>query len=218
MVTDLVESSLDGQALDTLLFGGAPAPDQLPKKAKEAFPNTVLSQAYGMTETNSIAVGIAGEDYEARPNSAGLPCPVNDVLIVKDGKVVPPGEVGEIWLRGPDVMQEYWGDPEATAKAISRDGWIATGDIGNIDEEGFLYVRDRIKDLIIRGGENIASVTVENALYHDERLAEVAAVGVPHEKLGEIVAAIVSTKPAFHGKVKETELMEIARARHAPLS
>lgn len=215
MVADLVDSALAGNELklDTLLFGGSAAPQLLPKRAKTAFPTTVLSQAYGMTETNSIALGIAGGDYEARPTSAGLPCPVNDLLIVRDGASVPAGEVGEIWLRGPNVMKEYWGDKAATAKTITRDGWIRTGDLGTVDQEGFLYVSDRIKDMIIRGGENIASVSVEDALYYDERLAEVAAVGVPDDKLGELVAAVVSTKPAFHGRVKESELLELARSK-----
>ncbi|EKM59179.1 uncharacterized protein PHACADRAFT_136523 [Phanerochaete carnosa HHB-10118-sp] len=218
MVADLVDraAASDGLTLDTLLFGGAPAPQVLPHKAKTAFPNTVLSQAYGMTETNSIAVGIAGEDYVARPTSVGLPCPVNDAIVVRDGVTVRTGEIGEIWLRGPDVMRGYWGDAAATAKTITEDGWIRTGDLGRVDDEGFLYVHDRstlVKDMIIRGGENIASVAVEDALYHDERLAEVAAVGVPDERLGELVAVVVSTKPAYHGQVQEAELLALARTK-----
>ncbi|GJE84159.1 acyl--CoA ligase [Phanerochaete sordida] len=211
MVADLVDRA--GLQLDTLLFGGAAAPQVLPARAKVVFPHTVLSQAYGMTETNSIAVGIAGEDYVARPTSVGLPCPVNDALVMRNDAAVRPGEIGEIWLRGPDIMKGYWGDEVATAKTITADGWIRTGDLGCADEEGFLYVHDRIKDMIIRGGENIASVMVEDALYHDERIAEVAAVGVPDEKLGELVAVIVSTKPAFHGLVREAELFALAREK-----
>ncbi|KAI0347210.1 acetyl-CoA synthetase-like protein [Trametopsis cervina] len=210
MVTDLM-NVLGPDDIDSLLFGGAAAPEQLPGRAKVVFPKAVATQAYGMTETNSVAVSIGGEDYEHRPTCLGLPCLVNDVIIVRDGVVQPPGGVGEIWIRGPDVMKCYWGDPEATKQAITLDGWIRTGDRGEKDAEGFIYMHDRIKDLIIRGGENIA--TVENALYKDERLREVAVVGVPDEKLGELVAAIVVTKPEFHGKVKESELIELARSR-----
>ncbi|KAI0092719.1 hypothetical protein BDY19DRAFT_501652 [Irpex rosettiformis] len=212
MVSDLLDV-VGPDALDSLLFGGAAAPEQLPGKALAAFPNTISGQGYGMTETNSVAVSIAGEDYAHRPTTVGVPCMVNDVVIMRDGVVQPPGSVGEIWIRGPDVMECYWNDPEATKKTITEDGWIRTGDSGEMDAEGFIYLHDRIKDLIIRGGENIPSVTVENALYHDERVNEVAAVGIPDEKLGEVVAAIVVTKSEHHGKVKESELIELARTK-----
>ncbi|CAL1700983.1 unnamed protein product [Somion occarium] len=214
MVSDLIESQLAGYGLETLLFGGAPAHDQLPAKAKHAFPTAVMSQAYGMTESNSIAVAVAGIDYEERPTAAGLPCPVNDILIVNSsGLVVPAGESGEVWIRGPDVMRSYWDDPQATAKTITRDGWLRTGDLGYLDPEGFLYIRDRIKDLIIRGGENIDSVSVENAILADPRVSEVAAVGIPDKRLGELVAAVVSPKAMYRGQVRESEIIEIARKR-----
>jgi len=213
MVADLVESGIGPEDLDSLLFGGAAAPLPLPGRAKAAFPKTVLSQGYGMTETNSGATGVADEDYELRPTSVGLPSPINDVIIVRDGVIMPRGEVGEIWIRGANVMQCYWGDPETTKKTVTDDGWCKTGDSGEMDVDGFIYLRDRMKDMIIRGGENISSVTVENAIYDDVRVNEVAAVGVPDEKLGELVTAVVSTKPAHHGKVKEFELIELARSK-----
>ncbi|KAF5321030.1 hypothetical protein D9619_001099 [Psilocybe cf. subviscida] len=198
MVADLTDAAGDGNfALESLMFGGAPAPDSLAPRAHAAFPTASMSQGYGLTETSSVAVGFAGEDYIERPKSCGLPTPVNDILIVQDGLVMRPGEVGEVWLRGPNIMKGYWRDPAATAKALTRDGWFRTGDLGVLDEEGFLYIRDRIKDIIIRGGENIDSVTVENALYADDRVLEAAAVGVPDARLGELVAAVVSVKPAF---------------------
>jgi acyl-CoA synthetase (AMP-forming)/AMP-acid ligase II len=213
MVADLTESSVAGFPLDGLIFGGSPAPNQLPERAKRAFPGTLLSQSYGLTETNSVAVSIAGEDYASRPGSTGLAAPVNDIMIVKDGTTMPPGHVGEVWIRGPNVMKEYWRDPAATAKAITKDGWFKSGDLGTIDEEGFLYIRDRLKDLIIRGGENIDSVSVENAIYEDSRVAEVAAVGVPDKRLGELVAAVVSIKSAFGRQVSERELIAVARKK-----
>ncbi|KAG5646574.1 hypothetical protein DXG03_002877 [Asterophora parasitica] len=118
------------------------------------------------------------------------------------------GEVGEVWLRGPNVMKEYWRDPGKLA--VTKDGWFKTGDLGCVDKEGFLYIRDRIKDIIIRGGENIDSTSVENALYADERVMEAAAVGVPHPRLGEFVAAVVSAKPGFKGQLTEASLIAAA--------
>ncbi|KAF9012333.1 hypothetical protein BDQ17DRAFT_1343710 [Cyathus striatus] len=212
MVADLTESSLVGHPLEGLLFGGAPAPDSLVPRARNAFPMATMIQGYGLTETNSIAVSAAGEDYIARPSSTGRACPVNEIKIVQDGICLPPGGVGEIWLRGPNVMKEYWRDPISTSRVITKDGWLRTGDLGYLDDEGFLYVKDRLKDIIIRGGENIDSVSVENALYADPRVLEAAAVGVPDERLGELVAAVVSVKPPFQGRV--TEAMLIAQARN----
>jgi len=108
-------------------------------------------------------------------------------------------------------MKEYWNDPEATAKVLTEDGWYMTGDLGVIDSEGYLHIRDRIKDLIIRMGENIDSTSVENAMYLDNRIYQAAAVGIPDARLGEIVAVIVSTKPGYHGQVTEEDLMDLAR-------
>lgn len=124
-----------------------------------------------------------------------------------NGVALPRHSVGEVWLRGPNVMKGYWRDPEATNKVITTDGWFKTGDLGYLDDENFLFIKDRLKDVIIRGGENIDSVSVENALYSDDRILEAAAVGVPDKRLGELVAAIVSIKPAFRGQVTEAELI-----------
>ncbi|ESK97065.1 long-chain-fatty-acid-- ligase [Moniliophthora roreri MCA 2997] len=211
MVQDLMDSSLRGHSLEGLFFGGSAAPDVLVENARKAFPSTRLSQGYGLTETNSIAVAIAGDDYALRPTSTGLPCPINDMIVMTGDILAPPGTVGEIWLRGANVMKGYWRDPEATSKVLTSDGWLKTGDIGMMDEEGFLYVKDRAKDIIIRGGENIASIAVENALYLDPRVMEAGAVGVPDTRLGELVAAVVSIKPAFRGAVTESSLIEGTR-------
>ncbi|KAF9475541.1 acetyl-CoA synthetase-like protein [Pholiota conissans] len=213
MVTDLTLSSLVGHPLEGLIFGGAPAPDTLVPRARKAFPTATMNQAYGLTETNSIAVSFAGDDYTARPSSTGLPSPINDIRIVHEGVCVPPRTVGEVWLRGPNIMKCYWGDPKATEEIITKDGWLRTGDLGYVDEEGFLYIKDRLKDVIIRGGENIDSVTVENALYADPRILEAAAVGVPDERLGELVAVIVSVRSEYEGQVTESTLIEQARNR-----
>ncbi|KAJ7703176.1 hypothetical protein B0H17DRAFT_92476 [Mycena rosella] len=213
MVADLVRSSLVGFPLEGILFGGSPSPDSLAKRARQAFPNATMSQAYGLTETNSVAVAIAGEDYLTRPSSTGRPCPVNDIMIMHEDKMVGPGSVGEVWLRGPNIMKEYWSDPDATAKVLTSDGWLKTGDLGLLDAEGFLYIKDRLKDVIIRGGENIDSVSVENALYSDSRVMEAAAVAVPDERLGELVAAVVFVNPEFRGQVTEGSLIALARTK-----
>ncbi|KAG6837737.1 hypothetical protein H0H93_003539 [Arthromyces matolae] len=224
MVADLTESSLAGHSLDGLLFGGSPAPDSLVPRARQAFPTAVMSQGYGLTETNSIA--FAGEDYIARPTSTGRASPVNEIKIVHDGITMPSGSVGEVWFQARSQRYErlldvtLWSKLEETKKVITPDGWLKTGDLGLLDEEGFLYIKDRckdfsLKDIIIRGGENIDSVSVENALYRDPRISEAAAVGVPDERLGELVAAVVSVKPAHWGNVSEASLIGAAQ-KHTP--
>ncbi|KAF8812455.1 acetyl-CoA synthetase-like protein [Phlegmacium glaucopus] len=202
VVSDLTDISDGDLSLESIIFGGSPAPDTLALRAGKAFPAAVMSQGYGLTETNGAAVGFAGEDYVARPTSCGLATPVNDVIIMNGDTSVPPGTVGEVWLRGPNVMKGYWRD---------QDGWLKTGDLGLLDNDGFLYIRDRIKDVIIRGGENIDSVSVENAFYADDRVLEVAAVGVPDARLGELVSAVVFIKPAYKGEVTEASLKSIAQ-------
>ncbi|KAJ7667988.1 hypothetical protein DFH06DRAFT_1184159 [Mycena polygramma] len=212
MSADLIESELKGYPLEMMSHGGAPAASVLTTRARAIFPNVMLGQGYGLTETNSIAVSFAGEDYEARPTACGLATPVTDILIMKDGKALPPGQVGEIWIRGPNIMQGYWRDQVATDKVLTKDGWLLSGDIGLQDEEGFVYIRDRIKDIIIRGGENIDSTTVENALFI-KGVMEVAAVAVPDERLGELVAAVVSVKKDYRSTITEKSLLALARAR-----
>ncbi|KAI5824342.1 acetyl-CoA synthetase-like protein [Schizophyllum commune Tattone D] len=198
MVSDLLHSPLAGHPIECLLFGGAPAPESLVERVQESFPGSSMSTAYGLTETNSIAVSIAGEDYVARPTTVGRPSPVNEIRIVAPCSAastsLPLGEAGEVLIRGPNIMQEYYGDSEATARVLTRDGWLRTGDIGYLDNEGFLYIKDRIKDIIIRGGENVDSVAVENALYNDPRVLQAACVGVPDARLGELVTAVVHVR------------------------
>ncbi|PFH52707.1 hypothetical protein AMATHDRAFT_73844 [Amanita thiersii Skay4041] len=210
MVSDLTHVAKGGLPLDSLMFGGAPAPDLLISQARKAFPASNMSQGYGLTETNSVAVGFGGEDYIARPTSCGLPTPVNDVKVMNGDVEAPVGTVGEVWLRGPNVMKGYWADE---GHVISRDGWLRSGDLGMLDEEGFLYIRDRIKDIIIRGGENIDSVSVENALYAHEGVLEAAVVGVPDKRLGELVTAVISVKPDYQGKMTEQTLISFVQTK-----
>jgi long-chain acyl-CoA synthetase len=150
------------------------------------------TNGYGLTETSGAAIANAGKSYVDRPDSVGtVIAPVIEVKIVgADGTDLPAGEVGEIWLKGPTVVRGYFNNPEATAAAF-RDGWFATGDLGRLDDEGYLYVVDRLKDVIIRGGENIYAAEVEAALYEHPDITEAAIIGVPDERYGEEVGAVV---------------------------
>ncbi|KAL1731658.1 hypothetical protein EV714DRAFT_248729, partial [Schizophyllum commune] len=196
LVSDIVTLAenggpLAGYPLLGTSVGGAASPRALIERARRSFGQVSIGSGYGMTETNSVAVGVVGQEYLTRPSACGLASPINDLLIVDADsmKVCKPGQLGEVWIRGVNVMRGYWKDEAATAKAITKDGYMRTGDLGVMDSEGFLYIRDRLKDIIIRGGENIDSSTVENALHADEGVLEAAAVAVPDERLGELPAA-----------------------------
>ncbi|KAE9407012.1 acetyl-CoA synthetase-like protein [Gymnopus androsaceus JB14] len=205
-VSDLVDR-VSGASLEAVMYGGAPVSASLVQRARKAFPLATMSQAYGMTESNATAVGFSGEDYDTRLESCGRAMPINDVLVMDaNGVRCPNGVVGEVWMRGSNVMRCYWDDPAATSKALTTDGWLKSGDMGYMDDEGFLYIKDRLKDIIIRGGENVDSVSVENALY-------AAAVGVPDTRLGELVTALVTLKPAHNKRVSVASLMDLARKR-----
>jgi long-chain acyl-CoA synthetase len=183
----------DLSSVVSVAYGGSPSAGELQRRVRETFPNVrTVGNAYGLTESSSVATVNTGADIEARPDSVGRPLPVVEVRVVgDDGEGVPTGEVGEIWVRGPIVMPGYWGKPEATAEVLTPDGWLRTGDLGRLDDEGFLYVTDRAKDMIIRGGENVYSVEVENRLVEHPDVLDAAVVGVPHPTLGEEVKAVV---------------------------
>ncbi|KAI5885282.1 acetyl-CoA synthetase-like protein [Schizophyllum commune H4-8] len=220
LVSDVVTMAenggpLAGYPLLGTSVGGAASPRALIERARRSFGQVSIGSGYGMTETNSVAVGVVGQEYLARPSACGLASPINDLLIVdaESLKVCKPGQLGEVWIRGVNVMRGYWKDEAATAKAITKDGYMRTGDLGVMDSEGFLYIRDRLKDIIIRGGENIDSSTVENALHADEGVLEAAAVAVPDERLGELPAAVVAVKEGHRQRVTEEGLIKLARSR-----
>ena len=199
MVWDIVNSPTlarrDLSRLKALGGGGAASPPELLRRVDALLPNRGVSTGYGLTETSSVTTSNSGEDYRLRPDSVGIPVPVCDVRIVADdGTDVEPGGTGEIWIKGPNVVPGYWHRPDETA-ATFTDGWLHSGDVGRIDEEGFLYILDRAKDIVIRGGENISSIEVEAALYTDPRVAEAAVFAVPHPTLGEEVGAVVRLWP-----------------------
>jgi long-chain acyl-CoA synthetase len=181
----------DLSALLSIGMGGAAAPPELVRRVDQLLPGRNLANGYGLTETSSQTTGIGGLDFRAKPDSVGLPVPVCDIRIVDEsGGEVPTGEAGEIRIRGPNVVGGYWNRPEASAESFV-DGWLHSGDIGRVDDEGFLYIVDRAKDIIIRGGENVSSAEVEAALFEHPAVAEAAAIGVPHPTWGEAVGAVV---------------------------
>jgi long-chain acyl-CoA synthetase len=206
---DLVAFSREtGRKFPTLVTigggGAARAPEQvraIDKVFEKAFPGT----GWGMTETNAIGVGIAASDYLRKPESSGRASAVLDLRIVDPatGKVLPNGQRGELQIRGASMMREYWRRPDAMAKEFVDGDWFKTGDVAVIDDEGFVFIVDRIKDLVIRGGENIGCGSVEYALQEHPDVAEACVYGVPDERLGEEVAAtLYVTRPVNEGELR----------------
>ncbi|MBI3769709.1 MAG: acyl--CoA ligase [Deltaproteobacteria bacterium] len=184
----------DLSSLEVISYGGAPSAPELVRRLKARFPKLQPGQGWGMTETSATAISHIGEDYERKPESCGVPSPTGEVRIVGDGdETLPPSEVGELWYRGPIVVHGYWNKPQATAESFV-DGWVKTGDLARVDEEGFVYIVDRAKDMLIRGGENIYCVEVENALYEHPAVMDAAVIGLPDRTLGEEPAAVVHLK------------------------
>lgn len=197
MTGDLIQAARRSQRdLSSLLSvggGGAPrAPEQV-KAIEATFSAALPSTGWGMTETNAIGTGIGGQDYLQRPASSGRASAVLDLKVVDEaGHALPQGERGELWVRGTSVIQGYWQRPEANAETFV-DGWLRTGDVAYFDAEGFVFIVDRIKDLIIRGGENIGCGEVEAALLEHPAVLEASVYAIPDERLGEEVAATVYT-------------------------
>jgi long-chain acyl-CoA synthetase len=193
----------DLSSIEGVAYGGAPAAPELVKQLKARFPTSSPSQGWGMTETSATAVSNTGEDYERKPASTGVPSATGEVKIIGEGnKELGPNEVGELWYKGPIVVRGYWQNDAATAETFI-DGWIKTGDLAKIDEEGFVYIVDRAKDMLIRGGENIYCVEVENALYDHASVMDAAVIGKPHKTLGEEPIAIVHLKPGAKATSEE---------------
>jgi long-chain acyl-CoA synthetase len=214
-------SRRDTSSVRSVAYGGAPAPPDLVRRIKEHFPVGSPSNGYGLTETSSVTTMNSGDDYVRKPDSVGPPVPVCDVAVVPEGydahEPAPdlpagPDVVGELWIKGPNVVRGYWNKPDATAESFTR-GWLHSGDIARIDEEGFIHIVDRAKDMVIRGGENVYSVEVEAALFEHPSVADCAVIGVPHPVLGEEVGAAVVMRPGT--TVTAEELGRFARERLA---
>lgn len=193
----------DLSSIQFVAYGGAPSAPELVATIKRKFPNGLASNGWGMTETCAASCVNFGKDYELRPDSCGAAAPAMDFKIVgAKGETLGPNEVGELWVKGPNNCKAYWNKPEATAKTYV-DGWVVTGDIGRIDDEGFVFMMDRAKDMLIRGGENIYCIEVESALYDHPAIMDAAIVGIPHKVLGEEVGAVVQLKPEMGATVDE---------------
>jgi long-chain acyl-CoA synthetase len=186
----------DLSSLRGISFGGAPTAPETIDKAREVLPvEPSFANAYGLTETHGVATVNGGKDLLGRKTSAGRPLPVVELKVVDDeGKELPAGQLGEVLMYGPTITPGYWNRPDATAETV-RDGWLHTGDLGYIDSEGFLFVVDRAKDMILRGGENVYCTEIENCLAEHPEIDEAAIVGVPDPELGERVKAIVRRIP-----------------------
>lgn len=189
--------------LRLLCYGAAPMPYELVRKLKDTFPKVKVQNLYGQTENTPAATSLVDEFALDKIGSVGKPLNQTEVQLVDpEGSPVPIGEVGEICVRGPQVMKGYLRNPEETARTIQND-WLFTGDLGRFDEEGFLYIVDRKKDMIIRGGENIYPIEIEEVLYQIPQLFESAVVGVPHEVYGEVPKAYVVVKEGQSITVEE---------------
>ncbi len=172
--------------------GGQALPVTLLAAMREACPQAMMGTGYGMTECAGSIAQAVGEEFVRKPEAAGRILPLVDVRIEgPDGAILPPGQAGEIVVRGAQVMLGYWNRPEDTAAVLSEDGWLKTGDVGLIDEEGYVFIVDRKKDMVISGGENIYCAEVERVLAQMPGIAECAAFGVPDERLGELLVAMI---------------------------
>lgn len=207
MVMQVIDSpdfaKRDTSSVQSISYGGAPCPPDLVRRIKQHFPTGAPGNGYGLTETSAMTSMNSGDDYVRKPDSVGPPAPVCEVAVVPEdyeGDEPPvdqgrdPERIGELWIRGPNVVRGYWNRPEETAAIFTR-GWLHTGDVARIDEEGYIHIVDRAKDVIIRGGENVYCVEVEAALFEHHAVADCAVIGVPHPVLGEEVGAVIVLRP-----------------------
>lgn len=194
----------DLSSLEAVAYGGAPSAPELVRKIRETWPNSQPGNGWGMTETSATATHHMAEDYEHRPDSCGPAVAVGEckIMTIEGDRELPIGEVGELWFKGPQVVKGYWNKPEATAQTFV-DGWVKTGDLARMDPEGFVFIIDRAKDMLIRGGENIYCIEVENCLFDHPAVMDAALVGIPHKTLGEEPAAVVTLKPGAEATEQE---------------
>ena len=204
----------DLSSIESVAYGGAPSAPELVRQIVEIFPKSQPGNGWGMTETSATATQHGAEDYEHRPDSCGPAVAVGDIKImtVEGDRELAVGEVGELWFKGPQVVKGYWNKPQATAQTFV-DGWVKTGDLARVDDEGFCFIIDRAKDMLIRGGENIYCIEVENALYDHPAVMDAALVGIAHRTLGEEPGAVVTLKPG--ATATEAELRAFVAERLA---
>lgn len=185
----------DLSRMETLLMGGAMCPYELLKQWRDEFPRLEIINGYGQSESCPCGTGLWDVDILEKPSSVGKPWEVVTMKILSDeGKELPPREIGEIVYQAPCIMKEYYKDPKLTEETL-RNGWLYSGDLGYLDEEGYVYIVDRKKDIIIRGGENISSMEIEDLLHQHPKILEASVIGAPHSVLGETVMAVVVVRP-----------------------
>ncbi len=206
----------DVSSLEKIIYGASPMPAATLEQCLATWPGVGLVQAYGQTELAPVATTLSAADHLAggdRLKSAGRPTAVSDVRIVdEDGNDCPPGTSGEVVVRGPHTMIGYWNKPEETARAL-REGWVHTGDAAYFDDDGYLFIVDRVKDMVVTGGENVFTTEVENAIISHPAVQDVAVIGIPHPEWGEAVHAIVILHPGQ--SVTEAALLAHCRERIA---
>lgn len=203
----------DLSSLESVAYGGAPSAPELVRKIVETIPTSLPGNGWGMTETSATCTSHSGEDYAHRPESCGPAVAACDLKVTApDGSVLGPGEVGELWARGPNIVKGYWNRPRETAETFVN-GWVRTGDLAKLDKEGFCTIVDRAKDMLIRGGENIYSIEVENVLYEHPAVTDAALIGMPHHSLGEEPVAVVHLTPGV--SASEKDLRDFVAARLA---
>ena len=208
-------SKFDLSSIASIGQGGAPVPPDSVATIEAEFAGKVAaSNGYGLTETTAAVIGNSGAAYFAKKESVGLPYVGTQIRIAaEDGTEVPQGDIGEVWVYGPNNVRGYWNKPEETKKAFTE-GWFHTGDAGYVDADGFVYVVDRIKDMVLRGGENVYCVEVETVLFEHVAVRDCAVIGLPHDKLGEEVAAVLVAADGF-GSDSEVEILEFLKTRLA---
>lgn len=212
-------ATTDWSSVRSLIYGAAPISDSLLRKAMQSLKCDFI-QIYGMTEHCGCVASLPPEDHDPETKAAllascGKPLPWVEVAVIDPATLqrLEHGQVGEIWVRSQQLMSGYWRQPEATAATLTAEGWLRTGDAGYLDEDGYLYIRDRIKDMIISGGENIYPAEIENVLMRHPAVADAAVIGVPHAKWGETPKAVVVMSAGRN--VDEQEIVAFCRTQLA---
>jgi long-chain acyl-CoA synthetase len=197
LLTSPERHKYDLSTLQGLAGGGAPRPEEHVRRLANEFPNAPPALGYGLTETNGVGAGIFSSNYIEKPSSTGLASkPLVEIAILDDsGKAMPQGQNGEVSIRTVALFSGYWNRPEASAECMTQDGFFRTGDLGYLDADGYLFIVDRKKDIIIRGGENISCQEVEAQIYNHPAIAEACVFGLPDERLGEVPGAVVHCHP-----------------------
>jgi len=221
----------DTSSLVILGGGGAARPPEHVKQLEKRVGRHISQAGYGLTETTALGTGNGGDDYAAKPDSVGRATPplVQAKIVDVSGNTLKPDEIGEICFKSPANLRCYWNDPEATSDVFLEGDWLKTGDIGTMDEDGFIYIKDRAKDMIIRGGENIGCKEVEDAIYEHPKVFEAVVFGLPEERLGEQVAAVIMLRQDeslsekglqdfLTGRLARFKIPSLIWMQHEPLS